>query len=82
MIKVRLKAYWANKWEKGETGRELYRLAPKILKQRLRVYSDILKTFFATLIQICIGKVALKSYLYRIKRAPDLKYIYKDKQTG
>ena len=48
-IKVRLKAYWANKWEKGETGRELYRLVLKILKQRLRVYSTILKTFSTTL---------------------------------
>ena len=80
--KARLEAYWANKWEKGETGRELYRLAPKISKQRLRVHSDIPKTFSATLTQIRTGKVALKSYLYRIKRAPNLRCIYRDEQTG
>ena len=80
--KARLEAYWANKWEKGETGRELYRLAPKILKQRLRVHSDIPKTFSATLTQIRTGKVALKSYLYRIKRAPNLRYTCGDEQIG
>ena len=77
-IKARLEAYWANKWENGETGRELYRLILKILKQRLRVYSGLLKAFSTTLIQIYIGKVALKSYLRRIKRAPNLRCIYRD----
>ena len=81
-MKAKLKAYQANKWEKGETKRELYRLVPKILKQRLRVYSDILKTFFTIFTQIYIGKVALKSYFYKIKHAPNLKYIYKNKQIG
>jgi len=69
--KVRLEAYWASKWEKGESGRELYRLAPKISKQRLRVHSGLPKALSATLTQIRTGKVALKSYLYRIKRAPN-----------
>ena len=57
----------------------MYRLALKILKQRLRVHGGLPKAFSATLIQICIGKVALKSYLRRIKRAPNLRYICEDK---
>jgi hypothetical protein len=69
--KARLEAHWANKWENGETGRELHRLAPKISKQRLRVHNGLPKAFSATLTQIRTGKVALKSYLRRIKRAPD-----------
>jgi hypothetical protein len=74
-----MEAYWVNKWENGETGRELYRLALKILKQRLRVHKGLLKAFSATIIQICIGKVALKSYLRRIKHAPDLRCMYRNK---
>ena len=56
----------------------MYRLVLKILKQRLRVYRGLPKAFSATLTQIYIGKVALKSYLCRIKRAPNLRYICGD----
>jgi len=77
--KARLEAYWVSKWEKGESRRELYRLALKILKQRLRVHSGLPKALSATLTQIRTGKVALKSYLYRIKRAPNLRCICGDK---
>ena len=76
--KARLETYWVNKWETGETGRELHRLAPKISKQRLRVHGGLSKAFSATLTQIRTGKVALKSYLRRIKRAPDSRYMYRD----
>jgi len=57
----------------------LYRLAPKISKQRLRVHGGLPKAFSATLTQIRTGKVALKSYLRRIKRAPDSRCMCRDK---
>ena len=74
-----MEAYWEREWEKGKTGRELYRLAPKILKQRLKIHNDLLKALLAILTQIRIGKAALRSYLYRIKRAPDLRCMCGDK---
>ena len=80
--KARLKAYQVNKWENGETSRELHRLALKISKQRLRVHRGLPKAFSATLIQIRIGKVALKSYLHRIKRAPNSRCMCGDEQIG
>ena len=81
-IKARMEAHWEREWEKGETGRELYRLALKILKQRLKIHNDLPKALLAILTQIRIGKVALRSYLYRIKRAPNLRCMCGDKQTG
>ena len=68
-----MEAYWEKEWEKGETGRELYRLAPKISKQRLKIHNDLPKALSAILTQIRTGKAALRSYLHRIKRAPDLR---------
>jgi len=50
--------------------------------QRLRVHGGLPKAFSATLTQIHTGKVALKSYLHRIKRAPDLRCTCGDEQIG
>ena len=80
--KARMEAYWEKEWEKGETGRELYRLAPKISKQRLKIHNDLPKALSAILTQIRTGKAALRSYLHRIKRAPDSRCTCGDEQTG
>jgi hypothetical protein len=47
-----MEVYWEKEWENGETRRELYRLAPNILKQRLKIHNDLPKDLLAILTYI------------------------------
>jgi hypothetical protein len=62
---------WSLKWAKGDTGRELHRLAPEVTKQRFKLHKGLPKALSAIPTQRQMGKTALKGYLHRIKRVPN-----------
>ena len=60
---------WQKMWQEGKTGRELFKLLPKITKKSIEIYNGKPKAMCAVLAQARTGKIALKAYLAHINRA-------------
>jgi RNase H len=60
---------WQKMWQEGKTGRELFKLMPKITKKSIEIYKGKPKAICAALAQARTGKIALKAYLASINRA-------------
>lgn len=62
-------AQWETAWSNKKTGRELYRICPKPIKQVLKIHKSLQKAASALVVQIRTEKIGLRKFL-RSRKVP------------
>jgi hypothetical protein len=62
---------WEENWRSGNTGRVLYRIAPRPSKRVLKLHQELSKPLSSILTQMRTGRIGLREYLHK-RNVPDI----------
>jgi ribonuclease HI len=63
-IRKALHREWEETWRSGNTGRVLYRIAPRPSKRVLKLHQELSKPLSSILVQMRTGRIGLREYLH------------------
>lgn len=70
-VRRRANENWCRSWTAETRGRILHSIVPTSTPNTLILHSDLPKALSAVLVQMCTGKIRLKSFLFE-QRVPDI----------
>jgi hypothetical protein len=70
-IRKALHREWEETWRSGNTGRVLYRMAPRPSKGVLKLHQKLSKSLSSILVQMRTGRIGLREYLHS-RNVPDI----------